>query len=76
MTYFSYIQRQKQLIRARHEGETYLFTQNTVIALRPTEQIFEEMDKLEGLNKNERKDFNPITRSPLISRSSHNIRIS
>jgi hypothetical protein len=73
MTYFAYIQRQKQLIRERHEGETYLFTQNTVIAVRPTEQIFNELDNLEGLNKAERSAHPNITRKPNFRRYSTTI---
>jgi hypothetical protein len=58
MTFSAYIQRQKSLIRERHEGEMFFISKDACIPVRPTEVIMREMENLAGLNKRERKpDF-------------------
>jgi hypothetical protein len=57
MTFSAYIQRQKSLIRERHEGEMFFICKDACIPVRSTEEIMREMENLEGLNKNERQSF-------------------
>lgn len=54
MTFTAYIERQKRIIRDRHEGETFLITKGEVIALTETDRIFYDLNSLKGLNTNER----------------------
>jgi hypothetical protein len=66
MTFFAYVDRQKYLIRQRHEGETFLLDGKAEINIRDSEQILVEMSNLKGLNKSERLFYSQrrITRSP------------
>jgi hypothetical protein len=61
MTFSAYIQRQKTLIRERHEGELFLIEGNNAIKLRSSDEILQEMENLKGLNKNERSGYERIT---------------
>lgn len=54
MTFTAYIERQKRIIRDRHEGETFLINKGEVIALTETDRIFYDLNSLKGLNTNER----------------------
>lgn len=54
MTYSAYIERQKSIIRSRHEGETYLLQKGEVIPLSQSEKLLIELSSLKGLNKTER----------------------
>ena len=55
MTFTSYIERQKSIIRSRHEGEMYYSNQNQDIRATESERIFAELISLGGLNKRERQ---------------------
>ena len=54
MTFTAYIERQKNLIRKRHEGETYLVEKGEIISLNDSEKLFCELSAIKGLNKAER----------------------
>lgn len=54
MTYMAYIERQKSIIRSRHEGETFLLEKGEVIHLSQSEKLLIELSSLKGLNKTER----------------------
>lgn len=54
MNFTAYIQRQKRIIRSRHEGETFLIENGELIPIHDTEKLFEELDSLCGLNVFER----------------------
>lgn len=54
MNFTAYIQRQKKIIRSRHEGETFLIENGELIPIHNTEKLFEELDSLCGLNVFER----------------------
>ena len=54
MTFMAYIERQKSIIRSRHEGETYLLQNGEVIPLNQSEKILYELSSLKGLNTDER----------------------
>ena len=56
MNFTAYIQKQKNQIRARHEGELFLVSSDGIYPLRPTEEIMREMDGLQGLNVKERQN--------------------
>ena len=55
MNFAAYIQRQKNIIRSRHEGETFLIQKGEVTALSESERILYELESLRGLNKRERR---------------------
>ena len=57
MNFTAYVQRQKDLIRSRHSGETYLTVANRTFNISETEKIFYELDSLKGLNKRERMQY-------------------
>ncbi len=54
MNFTAYIQRQKNLIRGRHEGETFLLEKGEVIPLSESDKLLCELESLKGLNKRER----------------------
>lgn len=54
MNYSAYIERQKKLIRSRHEGEVFLFQKGEAIELTNCERLFCELEKSRGLNTRER----------------------
>ena len=55
MNFAAYIERQKSLIRSRHEGETFLIEKGEVIPVLDSEQLLYELDNMRGLNKRERR---------------------
>ena len=57
MNFTAYIERQKSLIRERHEGELFLMEQGEVILLSESEKLFAELSKIKGLNTRERLFF-------------------
>lgn len=54
MTFTAYVERQKSLIRSRHEGETYLIEKGESIPLSDSEKLLEDLSSFKGLNTNER----------------------
>lgn len=54
MNFAAYIERQKKIIRTRHEGETYLIENGEYVRLTETEKLFAELDRSCGLNTKER----------------------
>lgn len=56
MNFSAYIQRQKNLIRLRHEGEAVLIVKGER-ELITCETIYNELDNMAGLNKKERGAF-------------------
>lgn len=54
MNYTAYIQRQKNIIRSRHEGETFLIENGEIMLIPDTEKLLCELDSLRGLNVFER----------------------
>ncbi|MCI8734076.1 MAG: hypothetical protein HFE40_00785 [Clostridia bacterium] len=57
MNFTAYIERQKSLIRERHEGELFLMEKGEVILLSESEKLFAELSKIKGLNTRERLFF-------------------
>lgn len=73
MTYSAYIQKQKMLIRRRHEGETFLIQKGETLNINQTEtllmrndeamplnqseKLLNDLDSLKGLNTGERLKF-------------------
>ncbi|MBO5328854.1 MAG: hypothetical protein J6B04_06750 [Clostridia bacterium] len=55
MNFTAYIQRQKLLIRERHVGEEFLMVGNGATPVRSSDEIFEELDNMQGLNTKERE---------------------
>lgn len=58
MNFTAYIERQKNIIRRRHEGEVQLLKNGEVVASSRTEVLLFELTQLKGLNKSERLNFN------------------
>ncbi len=54
MNFTAYIERQKNLIRHRHDGETFIINKEGVTPLTESEKILCELSDLKGLNKRER----------------------
>lgn len=54
MNFTAYIQRQKNIIRSRHEGETFLIENGEAILIPDSQKILNELDALNGLNVFER----------------------
>ncbi|MDE6505541.1 MAG: hypothetical protein K2L42_06720 [Clostridia bacterium] len=54
MNFTAYIERQKAIIRNRHEGETFLLQRGEVINVSENENLFAELSKSRGLNTKER----------------------
>lgn len=54
MTFTAYIERQKSIIKSRHEGETFLIQQGETIPLNQSEKLLNDLSSLKGLNKRER----------------------
>ncbi len=63
MNFYAYVQRQKNIIRERHVGETYLIIKGTPTKIRSTEELFYELDNLEGLKRKETRGTVNIRRS-------------
>jgi hypothetical protein len=72
MNFTAYVDRQKSLIRQRHEGETYLIENKKVFVVRDSEEILVEMNELKGLNKAERLFFSRKNKGERIIKRSAN----
>lgn len=57
MNFTAYIERQKRIIRTRHEGETFLIEKGEYIPVNETEKLFSELDRSVGLNTRERMKY-------------------
>ncbi|MDE6586478.1 MAG: hypothetical protein K2K80_07355 [Clostridia bacterium] len=57
MNFTAYIERQKGLIRSRHEGDTFLLQKGEVIPVSNSEKLFAELEKSRGLNTLERAAY-------------------
>ena len=57
MTFTAYIERQKSIIRNRHEGETFLIEKGESIPLNDSERLLNDLSALKGLNTDERLSF-------------------
>lgn len=62
MTFTAYIERQKNIIRSRHEGETFLLEKGEVITICDSERLLYELSSMKGLNKHERQKLNRVSR--------------
>ena len=54
MNFTAYIERQKRIIRQRHEGEVFLMHRGEVIPVDDSEKLLKELSSLKGLNTRER----------------------
>ena len=54
MNFTAYIERQKRIIRQRHEGEVFLMHRGEAIPLGDSEKLLKELSSLKGLNTRER----------------------
>ncbi len=54
MNFTAYIERQKQIIRERHEGELYFVHKGEEINLSDSDRLFVELNGMRGLNTRER----------------------
>ena len=54
MNFAAYIERQKNIIRHRRDGETYLIQKGEEIPLSDTDKLLIELESLKGLSKRER----------------------
>ncbi|MDE6373910.1 MAG: hypothetical protein K2L72_05355 [Clostridia bacterium] len=57
MTVLKYMAEQRNRLREKHAGETYLFgngIEGVPVPARSADEILEEMEKLQGLNKSKR----------------------
>lgn len=59
MNFTAYIQRQKNLIRDRHEGATFLTENGEIISIPDRKRLLFELDSLKGLNLPERINCMP-----------------
>ena len=57
MNFTAYIERQKGLIRSRHEGDMFLLQKGEVIPVSNSEKLFAELEKSRGLNTLERAAY-------------------
>ncbi len=57
MTFTAYIERQKRIIRSRHEGELVYSQDGENYNVPDCEKLLEELSSLKGLNKSERQLF-------------------
>lgn len=55
MNFTAYIERQKKMIRSRHEGDTFLLQQGEVIPVSESERLYIELCNSKGLNTLERQ---------------------
>lgn len=53
MNFTAYIERQKNLIRKRHEGDEFLMHRGELIPMDDSEKILKELAELEGFNSRE-----------------------
>ncbi len=54
MTFTAYVERQKKLIRSRHEGEVYLIEKGETVPLTDSSKLLADLSSFKGLNTNER----------------------
>ena len=54
MNFTAYIEKQKNLIRSRHEGETFLIEDGEIIPIPDSQKLLNELDAMRGLNVFER----------------------
>lgn len=54
MTFTTYVERQKKLIRSRHEGEVYLIEKGETVPLTDSSKLLADLSSFKGLNTNER----------------------
>lgn len=54
MTFTAYVERQKKLIRSRHEGEVYLIEKGETVPLTESSKLLADLSSFKGLNTNER----------------------
>ena len=59
MTFTAYIERQKSLIRSRHETEIILATEEES-RVADSDTLFEELSSIKGLNVAERLEFSKV----------------
>lgn len=57
MNFAAYIERQKSLIRHRHDGEIYLVRKDETLPLDKCDELLSELDGLRGFNKDERMSY-------------------
>ena len=57
MNFTAYIERQKNIIRSRHEGETVLIHKGETYAVTESEKLFYELSNSRGLNVRERAAY-------------------
>lgn len=53
MNFTAYIERQKSIIRERHEGEIFLMHRGEVIPMSESERLLKELSDMKGLNTRE-----------------------
>lgn len=58
MNFAAYIERQKNLIRHRHDGEVYLVCKDENLPLDKCGELLNELEGLKGFNKRERMSLN------------------
>ena len=57
MNFAAYIERQKNLIKHRHDGEVYLVRKDENLPLDKCDELLSELESLKGFNKRERMSF-------------------
>lgn len=57
MNFTAYIERQKNLIRDRHEGDVYLVQNGDFIPVTESDKLFADLKKSRGLNTRERMRY-------------------
>lgn len=55
MTVLTYFERQKERVRTRHDGETYLMSGGEYVQIRDAKEILDEINALDGLNTAQRE---------------------
>ena len=60
MTFAAYIERQKSIIRNRHEGEMFLIRKDEVIQLTESDVLLNELSSFKGLNTDERMSYRKV----------------
>ncbi len=57
MTFTAYIERQKNLIKSRHDGDDFTVTEGEGEPQSESQKLFEDLNSLKGLNTLERLSF-------------------
>ena len=57
MNFIEYIERQKSIIRSRHEGEIFLIEKGEAFRLSESDRLLSDLDEMKGLNKCERATY-------------------